>query len=251
MKKTALLTICLAVISLLLAAQSFALTVPERLVYEVSWTGVKAGTAVQQVSMKGGELHIVSTTRSASWLNMFFPVDDRTESVLLPGVGTAHIGTPKSFKEKISEGSFHTLKEAQFDNQKLKVATKDFLKKTEKIDNISTKTFDTLSSIYIVRSMDLVPGTSVFIDIYDCKKLWNTEVKVLRREEIDTPLGRFKTLVVKPVLKSEGLFARTGEVTVWLTDDSLRLPVMMTSKVKLGKIKAMLVGGSYWPQNEE
>ena len=169
----------------------------------------------------------------------------------MPGAGSEHIGSPKAFKERISEGSFHTNKEAQFDLQRLKVSTRDFLKKVEKIDTISTRTFDTLSAIYFVRSVDLVPGRSIFIDIYDCKKLWNTEVKVLRREEIETPLGRFKTLVVRPVLKSEGLFARTGEVTVWLTDDRLRLPVMMTSKVKIGKIKATLVGGSYWPQSGE
>ncbi len=251
MKKLALLAICASLIVLLPVRPVSALTVPEKLVYELSWTGIKAGTAVQEVALKGGELHIVSTTHSAGWINPFFPVDDRTESVLVRGGSSEQFGTPKYFKEKINEGKFHALKEAHFDPQGLKVATKDFLKKTEKIDPISNKTFDTLSSIYVVRSMELVPGQSVFIDIYDCKRLWNTEVQVVRREEIDTPLGTFKTLVVKPHLKSEGLFARTGDVTVWLTDDSLRIPVMMVTKVKLGKIKAVLVGGSYWPQRED
>jgi hypothetical protein len=53
--------------------------------------------------------------------------------------------------------------------------------------------------------------------------------------------------VVKPILRAEGFFARTGDVTIWVTDDALRIPVKMTTKVKLGKITAMLVGGSYWP----
>jgi hypothetical protein len=251
MKKTALLTICTAIFTLICLPLASALPVPERLVYDVSWTGVKAGTAVQEVSLKGGELHIVSTTHSASWINPFFPVDDRTESVLVKGSESDHFGTPKYYKEKINEGKFHALKEAHFDTQKLIVQTRDFLKHGEKTDPISNKTFDTLSSIYVVRSMELLLGKSVYIDIYDCKKLWNTEVQVLRREEIETPVGRFKTIVVKPMLKSEGLFARTGEVMVWLTDDSLRIPVRMTSKVKLGKITATLVGGSYWPQAGE
>ena len=246
MKKLARLTICAFLMAFFPAFPVSALTVPERLVYDVSWTGIKAGTAVQEVTAKGDELHIVSTPRSASWINAFFPVDDRTESVLVRGNGSA-FGTPKYFKEKLSEGNFRTLKEARFDPHGLKVETKDFLKNTEKTDAISARTFDTLSSIYAVRSMELVLGQSVYIDIYDCKRLWNTEVQVLKREEISTPVGRFKTLVVRPQLKSDGLFARTGEVTVWLTDDSLRIPVMMTSKVRLGKITVTLVGGSYWP----
>lgn len=229
------------------AAPAFALTIPERLVYDVSWTGIKAGTAIQEVSTQGGELHIVSTVHSAGWINPFFPVDDRTESVLLKSGGPENLGMPRSYHEKINEGRTHTLKEAQFDSVRLKVDTRDFIRKTEKSDPISARTFDSLSCIYFVRSSELVLGKSLYIDIYDCKRLWNTEVQVVRREEISTPLGRFKTIVVKPLLKSEGFFARTGEVTVWLTDDRLRIPVKMTTKVKLGSITAMLVGGSYWP----
>jgi hypothetical protein len=251
MKKLNLIAIFAALVALVAVSPVFALSVPEKLVYDVSWTGIKAGTAVQEVTVKGGDVHIVSTTHSASWINPFFPVDDRTESVLARGAGSEHIGTPKWFKEKINEGRFHSLKEAHFDPQRLTVDTKDLRSNTSKTDPISTRTYDTLSAIYAVRTLDLVPGTSVYIDIYDCKHLWNTEVQVVKREEISTPVGRFKTLVVKPHLRSEGLFARTGDVTVWITDDSLRIPVKMTTKVKLGKITATLVGGSYWPEKDE
>jgi hypothetical protein len=251
MKTLALLALCAFLVLPLSVSKASALNIPERLVYDVSWTGLKAATAVQEMSVKGGELHIVSTTRSAAWLNAFFSVEDRAEAVLVRGNETDRYGTPKFYREKINEGKFHTLKEAQFDLARLKVETRDFLKHTEKSDPISAKTFDSLSCIYFVRTMDLVPGKSLFIDIYDCKRLWNTEVQVLRREEISTPLGRFKTIVVRPMLKSEGFFARSGDVTVWLTDDSLRIPVKMTTKVKIGKITAMLVGGTYWPKAEE
>jgi hypothetical protein len=247
MKNLALLALSVPLFVSLLAVPASALTVPERLVYDISWTGIKAGTAVQEVTSQGGELHIVSSARSAGWLNPIFAVDDRTESILHRGSGAETLGTPRFYREKINEGKTHTRKEAQFDLPRLKVDTKDFVKKTEKTHDISARTFDSLSSIYFVRSSELVLGKSIFIDIYDCKRLWNTEVQVVRREEIRTPLGRFKTLVVKPLLKSEGFFARTGDVTVWLTDDNLRIPVRMTTKLKLGSITAELVGGSYWP----
>lgn len=232
----------------LYAAPASAINLNEKLVYDVSWTGVKAGVTVQEVSAKGSEMHILSTTHSTPWLDTFFKVDDRTESVITRGSGD-RFGTPKYFRNKISEGSHRRLKEAHFDAQRLKVEARDLLEKTQRVDTISANTFDPLSIVYYVRSLDLVPGRSLFVDIYDCKKLWNTEVKVLRREEIETPLGRFKTVVVQPMMKADGIFARTGEVKVWLTDDALKIPVMVTTKVKIGRITARLCGGSYWPSN--
>lgn len=248
MKKSALLFLAIPLFLLTLSTSAQALTIPERLVYDVSWTGIKAGIAVQEVTAQGGDLHIVSTARSMGWLTPIFQVNDRTESIISRDV-TEGFATPKFYREKINEGGFHTDKEAKFDATNCKVETKDHLKKTEKTDTISARTFDSLSAIYFVRATgELVVGKSIFIDIYDCKRLWHTEVQVLKREEISTPLGRFKTIVVKPLLKAEGFFARTGEVMVWLTDDSLRIPVKMTTKLKLGRITAVLAGGSYWPE---
>ena len=244
MKTLALLILGVPLFVTLFVRPASALSVPERLVYDVSWTGIKAGTAVQEVTAQGKELRIVYTVRSAGWLAPIFSVDDRTESVLSRGSETDPIGIPRFYREKLNEGKTHTHKEAQFDQTRLKVVTKDLLKKTEKTDSISARTFDTLSGIYFLRSSDIELGKPIFIDIYDCKRLWKAEARVVRREEISTSLGKFKTLVVKLLLKSEG---RTSDMTVWLTDDRQRLLVRMTSKLKVGEITTRLVGGSYWP----
>lgn len=246
----AVMVVALTALSVVMPQRAPAFPIPERLEFEVSYTGIPAGRAVQEATMEGDELHIVSTARSAAWLKLFFPVDDRIESIL---VGTAQphfIGVPRLYRERIREGWTRYHKEAHFDHQKLEVNTKDFLKKSETTKKISSKTYDTLSSFYFFRTISLQVGSSYFIDIFDCKKLWNTEVKVLRREEIETPLGKFKTVVIQPILKSEGIFARTGDMFIWLTDDERRIPVLMKSKVKIGSITATLVGGSYWPQKK-
>lgn len=227
-----------------------AFSIPERLEFEVTYTGIPAGRAVQEVTQAGNEIHIVSTARSADWLKLFFPVDDRIESILIPGVPPQKIGVPRTYRERIREGWTRFHKEATFDRDKQEVQTRDFLKKSEKVDKITPLTYDTLSSFYYFRTVPLQVGVSSYIDIFDCKKLWNTEVQVLRREEVQTPLGKFKTVVIKPVLKSEGIFARTGDMFIWLTDDERRIPVLMKSKVKIGSITATLVGGSYWPDKK-
>lgn len=247
MKNRAPLVLCTTLILLFLSiAPASALTTPEKLVYDVSWTGVKAATSVHEATARGNEVHLFSYTRSAPWIDTFFYVEDRAESVLTRNGD--RFPTPKLYKQNNTQAKRRAVREATFDPVGLRVEFKDLLKKTAKTEPISNRTYDTLSAIYFVRSLDMAPGRSVFVDIHDAKKLWNTEVKVLRREEVTTPVGRFKTLVVQLKLRSgDGAGPKFRDMTIWVTDDTLKIPVMMTTKVKVGKLTATLVGGSYWP----
>jgi hypothetical protein len=51
--------------------------------------------------------------------------------------------------------------------------------------------------------------------------------------------------VIKPLMKSEGIFYRKGDIIIWLTDDMKRIPVMVQTKVKIGHITATLVRVNY------
>lgn len=236
-----------ALFLLTLATTAASFPIPERLEFELAYSGVTAGHAVQEVKQVNNEIHIISSARSADWLRFFFPVDDLIESFLTAGTPPLHLGLPRLYQERKHEGKTITDRKASFDRQKFEVTTTDNRNKEEKKQAITKRTYDTLSSFFYFRTIPLQVGTSYFVDIFDCNRLWNTEVKILRREELITPLGRFKTIVIQPLLKSEGIFARTGDMIIWLTDDDRRLPVQMKSKVVVGSITATLVGGSYWP----
>jgi hypothetical protein len=240
-------TILVALTFFCLANRSAAFRIPERLEFELSYSGITAGRAVQEVMQVNNEIHIVSTAKSADWLRFFFPVDDRIESYLDSGTPPVSIGSPYRYHERKHEGRTITNREARFDHEKLEATTTDHRNKSVKKYAITRQTYDTLSSFFYVRTVPLQVGSSYYIDVFDGKKLWNTEVKVLRREDLVTPLGRFKTIVIHPLLKYEGLFARTGDIFIWLTDDDRRIPVQMKSKVIVGSITATLTGGSYWP----
>ena len=245
----ACIVVAMAYLGGLFAVQSaFAFPIPERLEFEISYIGIPAGRVIQEVTQEGNEVHIVSTAKSADWLKLFFPVDDRIESLLIRGAPPLFIGVPRLYRERIHEGWTRFEKEAAFDRDLLEVKTWDFLKKTVTTQKITPRTYDTLSSFFYFRSAALRVGASSFIEIFDCKLLWNTEVQVLRREQIKTELGTFNTIVIKPLLKFEGIFARTGDMHIWLTDDERRIPVQMKSQVKVGSFTVTLVGGSYWPR---
>ncbi len=211
----------------------------ERLVFEISWFNLKGGTAVIEVSegaeLNGRKLHQISAvTNSNSFVDKFHKVRDRVDSfVYADNLSSA------GFKVHQEEGSYRQDKEISFDYTK-GVATYKVDKETS-IYPIPLFLQDALSSLYYLRTRKLVIGEPVIIDVFEDKKLWQLEVQVLGNEKISTPAGEFDTVLVKPLLKFEGIFQRKGEVYVWLTDDSRKMPVRMKSKIKIGSVFADLV----------
>ena len=93
--------------------------------------------------------------------------------------------------------------------------------------------------------MELTVGQSVFIENHADKKNYPLEIKVLRKERVKVPAGKFDCIVVEPVMRSAGVFSHKGKLTVWLTDDDVRIPVLMKSKVMIGSISAVLTDVEY------
>ena len=224
---------------------AFAFNTPEKLVFDLSWGGVKAGTATLEILHDKGHPKIISTARSADWLSVFYTVDDRIESLLKNVRTDFFIGLPENYRVKLREGKHRRNKEVIFDHANRQATFIDHLEKENKTYKIGENTLDPLSSFYYIRTVKLDVGKSVYVDIFDSKKLWNVEVQVLRKEKIRTALGEFNTVVIKPLMKSEGIFNRKGDLYIWLTDDVKRIPVRMQTKVAVGSIIGTLAGGTY------
>jgi len=226
----------------------------ERLVFEISWFNLKGGTAVIEASegaeVNGRKVHQISAvTNSNQIVDKFHKVRDRVDSFI-------YADNLSSFRFKVhqEEGRFRQDKEIYFDYTK-GTAAYTVGKETSHYP-IPFFVQDALSSLYYLRTRELVIGNPVIIDVFDDKKLWQVEVQVLGKERIVTPAGEFDTVMVKPLLKFEGIFQRKGEVYVWLTDDSRRMPVRMKSRIKIGSVFADLVeyknssqGPAYHPFN--
>ena len=105
---------------------------------------------------------------------------------------------------------------------------------------VPARVHDVLSAFYYVRTCPLPDGGTVSIPTHDNEKSYEMVVKVLRRERIEVPAGKFDCVVVEPILKSEGIFKSKGEMFVWLSDDDRRIPVQVKSKVPIGSISVTL-----------
>jgi hypothetical protein len=229
----------------LFVSPSAAFTIPEKLVYDLAWTGVKAGTATLEVVNDKETLRVISTANSANWVSVFYKVEDRVETVLAKGKSDIFLARPQNYRLKLREGRHRRDKEVIYDHERKKAVFIDHLDNDRKEFAISEHAFDPLSVLYYVRTLKLEVGKSVYMDIFDSKKLWNVEVQVLRKERISSILGDVETVVVKPLMKSEGIFNRKGDMLIWLTDDQKRIPVKMQTKVAVGSITATLVSGTY------
>jgi len=100
---------------------------------------------------------------------------------------------------------------------------------------------DDISFIYFVRSLPLKVGDRYVLNDYFKEDGNPVVIEVLRRETIRVPAGQFQTVVVKPTIKTDGLFGEGGQAELYFTDDALhllvqlkaRMPVLRTLELRL------------------
>ncbi len=208
--------------------------VGEHLQFDVKYGFITAGTATMSVERVIEYADrpcylITSLAQSNSFFSTFYKVDDRVETIV-DAIG--HFAW--RFEKNLNEGKYHAERLIEFDQRNQKAYYKG--------DTAQVPLFvqDALSVFYYVRTQPLEVGKSIFVDHFNDGKLFNLEVKVLEKETITVTAGTFECFVVEPLLKSVGVFKHEGQLKVWMTDDRLRLPVLMKSKVLVGSISAEL-----------
>ncbi len=90
---------------------------------------------------------------------------------------------------------------------------------------------DEIAFIYFLRTLPLEVGETYTFDNYFKEDGNPVTVEVARREERKTPAGTFQTIVVRPIIKTSGLFGEGGEAELYFTDDEARHLVYLRSSV--------------------
>ena len=79
------------------------------------------------------------------------------------------------------------------------------------------------SFVYFVRTLPLRVGLDTSFNDYFKADRNPVRLRVLRRDTIEVPAGKFAALVVQPIFKTKGIFSEGGEAQVWLSDDENRI----------------------------
>ncbi len=215
-----------------------AFKVGEKLVYDVKYGFVTAGIAEFQipniVKISGREAyHITFQVNSMPSFDWIYKVRDKYETYLdVKGI------FPWRFEQHVREGGYKRDYAAFFDQRRNIAQTADGQYKVPKYVN------DIVSALYYVRTMDLSglkPGDLIHLHNFYNGKVYNLDVKYLGKDQAKVPAGKFNCIVIEPLVQQGGLFKSEGSITVWLTDDKLKIPVKVKTKVVIGSIDGDLV----------
>jgi hypothetical protein len=216
------------------SVDNVAFGIGEKFSFDINYGFINAGTATMEVAkmveFQTRPCFLIQTrAQSNSFFSSFYRVDDRVESVTdAQGLFSWH------FEKDLNEGSYKANRQCTFDQLgQIVVDGKDTMK-------VAPFMQDALSALYYVRTQPLEIGKSLWLDNYVDGKSYKLEVKVLRTESIKVEAGSFDCIVVEPLTSSVGVFKNEGRLTVWLTNDRLRMPVLMKSKILVGSISAEL-----------
>ena len=211
-----------------------AFDVGEHLLFDIRYGPINAGQssmAVTEIVTLNGHpsFHIQTKAWSNTFFSKFFKVEDVVDSY----IDQRGIFSWK-FEKHLREGSYHADQLYTYDQyNNIAITPKDTLE-------VAPFVQDVLSAFYFVRTQDLEPGDTLKVENQSDSKVYPLNVIVHKRETVKVPAGKFKCIVVEPVMRGEGIFKARGRIIVHLTDDERKLPVLMTSKIY---IKAFSLGG--------
>ncbi len=210
----------------------------ETLTYDVSWSNmIKAGTAVMEVKQETTPdqrelLRFIVTSHTVGMVGKLYPLGDMIQSVFDP-----QIMQSLSYSLKASRGKRTRRRELIFDHVQKTVVSKVNDDPPETVA-IPDQVQDSLSALYYLRTREeLAGGKAITFNICDRGETWSVEVQVLGREKVKTRAGKFSTIKVKA---HRGIFMSDGEMFIWLTDDSRKVPVLIKSTVSIGSLEFIL-----------
>jgi hypothetical protein len=154
---------------------------------------------------------------------------------------------PYYFKRQTSEGGYEVTSQSMFDYENSTVisATK-ISNKPIRHDTLSLPecTFDVLSMIYYARNLDFAKyriNDKIPIKSIIDGEIFELYIRFLGTETIETRnKQKYSCYKFTPLLVEGTIFTGGEDMTVWVTDDKNRIPILVEAKVLVGSIKAYL-----------
>ncbi len=206
----------------------------ETMKFDIYWSGIYVGFAVIYVRGNENEITITSKVNSAGFISNFYYVNDKAQSKI-------EYGRPKHFALVQIEGRYRGNKETFFDYENKEILFINHIKNSSTYHKGIDKIYmDVLSGFFYLRTKTLNVNDSVAIDIFDSNKFATVNVQILKEEKMELNNKEVDAIVIKPLLDTEGLFKRKGDIIIWLSKDENKIPLKVETKIPVGRVVAEL-----------
>jgi hypothetical protein len=201
----------------------------EQLIYQVKLGIFSVGEGFMQVfpidTVHGHPTYPVELGLDASHMFGAFKVRDRYRSWM-----DTHTLASRRFHKDQHELSYKAIK--QYD---IYPERREWERTEEDVDDSGTTLSETprdeIGFIYYLRTLDLEVGEEYVLNDYFKEDGNPLVLKVLRKERKKVPAGTFDTVVVQPIIQTDGLFSEGGNAELYFTDDRERHLVYMRSEI--------------------
>jgi hypothetical protein len=213
----------------------------ESLHYAVSWIGgVKIGDIYMDINAeksKPGAYSISAKVKDYGPLKLFYPVDDTFRCFV-----SGYMKLPYRYEVLQKEGyGRKTTRLTVYDQQARTVNYQRNQEPQQQFD-IEGRVYNEFASFIITRALLFKEGEDIVVPTFADKKRNEVGVALLQREKKKTIFGDKETLKIQPKMDFKGLYEKSGNTILWLTDDKCRVPVEIHSKIVVGSLVAELVG---------
>ena len=219
-----------------------------KIYYNLNFIWVPAGEVTFKVFDEGAQFHYQATGETFDSYEWFFSVKDTYNSWV-----DKNTLLPNYSERDVNEGKYHIFEKIAF-NQSAKKTTVwrsdkrgDAETKTE--HNVQDKVHDVLSILYQMRNTDFgsqQPGYAVPFRVFMDKEEFPLRMRFVGKDARKKVygMGRYKTLKFQPDVIAGNVFKEDAKMTVWVSDDQNRIPVLIESPVSVGSVKMVLK--KYW-----
>ncbi|MCL2790345.1 MAG: DUF3108 domain-containing protein [Desulfobulbus sp.] len=216
----------------------------ETMHYAISWSGgVKIGDVYLDIQREQGreDAYIISAkVKDYGPLKVFYPVDDQfTCSVYGP------MKLPDRYEvvQKEGFGRKTTTRLTRYD-QANGILWFRKNKEEERQFKVDGPVYNEFAAFIITRALAFRDKEPLVVPTFAEGKRHMVQVSLVKRENRKTIFGRKPTLVVQPKMQFKGLYEKSGNTTLWLTDDRCQVPVEIHSRIVIGSLVAELVAYS-------
>ncbi len=180
--------------------------------------------------------HVVGEGKTTGFIELFYKVHDRFESYFDEDALIA-----RQFIRRTRENNYKKDDLVIF-RQEDQLAVS-----LTKIVKVPADMQDVISAFYYARTLDisgLEPGGIILVPFFLDDSIYNSRVIFKGRETVKTKLGKFKCIAFRPMVATGYAFDDPYPITIWLTDDANRLPILIESEQSVGRGRVELISYS-------